>query len=78
MAFSYNKLRGRIREKFDTQEKFAEAIGMSKTTLSLKLNNVTEFSQGEIIRAMNALEIPASLLEAYFFTTEVQKSVLSN
>lgn len=74
MAFNYNKLRGKIREKFFRQDDFADAIGMSKTTLSLKLNNVTSFTQKEIIAAMNALDLPYTELESYFFTPKVQKT----
>ena len=75
MAFNYNKLRGKIREKFIRQDEFAKAIGMSKTTLSQKLNNVTQFTQKEIVRAMNALDLPYTEVDAYFFSQEIQKTV---
>lgn len=74
LSFSYNKLRGRIREKFGTQEKFAEKLGMSKTTLSLKLNNISEFNQKEMFDAMRALELDPALVNEYFFTEEVRKT----
>ena len=47
VKFDYSKLKGRIREIFDTQSAFAEAMGMSTTSLSAKLNNKIEFSQKE-------------------------------
>lgn len=34
--YRYNKLRGRIIEKFGTQEKFAKAVGISENSLSKK------------------------------------------
>ena len=35
--FDYNKLRGRIREVFGTQEEFGKAIGLSNTSISCKI-----------------------------------------
>lgn len=37
-VFDYSKLRGKIKEVFGTQAKFAKAMGMSTVTLSAKLN----------------------------------------
>ena len=42
MSFKYAKLSGRIKEKFKTQERFAEAMNMSPRSISLKLNNKRE------------------------------------
>lgn len=44
MVFSYAKLRGRIKEYFKTQEAFAKELGISRTSLNLRLNNINEFS----------------------------------
>ena len=41
MGYTYNKLRGRIIEKYGTQEKFARELGVSKNSLSLKMNGKT-------------------------------------
>jgi len=71
MAFDYSKLRGKIREIFKTQSAFAEAMGMSTTSLSAKLNNNVEFSQKEIDKAMKLLQISQEEIPAYFFTLEV-------
>lgn len=76
MAFDYNKLRGRIREVFKTQSAFAKAIGMSTTSLSAKLNNLVEFSQKEIDRAVKLLKISQEEIPIYFFTLEVQEPEL--
>lgn len=61
------KLRGLIREKYGTQATFAEAMGMSKTTLSAKLNGKTEWSRQEIEKACRLLGIPAEDIPTYFF-----------
>jgi transcriptional regulator with XRE-family HTH domain len=76
MAFNYNKLRGKIREIFKTQEKFADAMDMSSTSLSEKLNNKVEFSQKEIEKAVELLKIEKDDIPVYFFTLEVQKTEL--
>ena len=47
--FDYSKLRGRIKEKYDTQDAFADAIGIGRVSLSKRLNNQLEltFSQNK-------------------------------
>lgn len=72
MGFSYDKLRGRIREVYQTQEAFAKDLGMSRSTLNLKLNNAYEFSQGEMFKALELLRLPKSEIDVYFFTPKVR------
>lgn len=72
VLFEYSKLRGKIKEVFGTQSAFAEAMGMSSTSLSAKLNNNVEFSQKEIDRAVNLLKSEKEEIPAYFFTLKVQ------
>lgn len=74
MSFDYSKLRGRIKEKFETQEAFAKALGMSRATLSLKLNDVSEFSQFEMFRSLDLLDVTVSEIDSYFFTPMVNKA----
>ncbi|MBR2943357.1 MAG: DUF739 family protein [Clostridia bacterium] len=72
MAYEYSKLLGRITEKFGTQGRFAEAVGMSERSLSLKLNSKVPFKQPEITKACSLLEIDDADIPAYFFTLKVQ------
>lgn len=74
VSFSYDKLRGKIREVFGTQDRFAEALGMSKSTLSQKLNNSSEFTQQEMMDSMMLLKQSLAQLDEYFFTPEVRKA----
>ncbi len=74
MTFNYNKLRGRIKEKYHTQASLSDALGMSRVSLSHRLNNNIEFSQKEILRLCILLKIPREEISVYFFTPEVQKS----
>lgn len=62
-----NKLRGRIVEKFETQEKFAEALGITPGTLSQKLKNKSELKREEISKWCELLEISTDDLPSYFF-----------
>lgn len=74
MQFDYSKLLGRIRECGITQEMLAKAVGMSESTLSLKLNNKAVFTQNEIKKICVALEIENADILGYFFTQKVQKN----
>ena len=76
MAFDYSKLKGKIREVFNTQSAFAEAMGMSTTSLSAKLNNKIVFSQNEIENAVKLLKIKKEEIPAYFFTLKTQEPEL--
>lgn len=72
MSFNYDKLRGRIIEKYRTQGRFAKAMGVSERTLSLKLNNKIFFSQDEITKISELLNIASDEIQAYFFEKKVQ------
>lgn len=71
MAFDYNKLRGRIVEKFGSQSKFAEKFGISENTMSLKLNNKVRFTSNDIVKMTDLLDIPPGEVGVYFFTKKV-------
>lgn len=72
MAFNYDKLRGKIIEKFRTQGNFARALGISERTISLKLNNKIFFSQDEISKISDLLNIDSGEIQIYFFDKKVQ------
>ena len=74
MAMNYDKLRGKIREVFHTQEAFAEALGISKTSLSKKLNGSVYFTQDEMNRSCELLNIPKEFIPVYFFTPKVKQT----
>ena len=67
MPYTYNKLRGKIVEKYGTQEEFARAIGISRNSLSLKMTGKTGISQADIIKWSELLEIKADEIGQYFF-----------
>ena len=67
MPYTYNKLRGRIIEKYGTQEKFADALHMTKQGISLKMTGKTAFSQNDINRWCELLDIKTEQIADYFF-----------
>lgn len=68
--FNYAKLKGRIKEVFGTQERFADSMEMTAQTLSCKLNNITNWTQAEMFMACSLLDIALDLISEYFFCTE--------
>lgn len=68
MHYSYDKLRGRIIEKYGSQEKFSEVIGISSNSMSKKMKGKTGFSQKDIVRWSELLDIEKGEISEYFFT----------
>ena len=64
----YSKLRGKIAEKFKTNENFAAAMGISASTLSLKMSGTRPWRHNEIIKACRILDISADEIAEYFFS----------
>lgn len=73
MAFEYSELVKLIKYKFGTQDMFAKALGIGRVSLSQRLNNKLEFTQEEILRSAELLEIPKEKIPNYFFDVKVQK-----
>lgn len=73
MAYDYSKLNGKIIEVYGTRGSFAEAMGVSDRTLSLKLNNLTSWKQPEITKACKLLNLEQNEIQDYFFDLKVQE-----
>lgn len=71
MEWKYDKLRGKIKEVFGTQDAFAEKLGIGRASLSQRLNNQLEFSQDEIFKACKLLNVELCDMPTYFFTPKV-------
>lgn len=74
MPYNYAKLLGRIVEKVGTQSNFADQMGLSERTISLKLNGKIGWKQSEIAKACSVLGIDDNDIPAYFFAIEVQRA----
>lgn len=72
MAFDYNKLRGRIVEKYGSQIEFAKAMDWSERTLSKKINGKIPWKQTDICNAIRLLGLSENDIQEYFFTMKVQ------
>lgn len=67
MKFNYSKLLGRMKEMGFTFETLADAIGMSKGTLSAKLNNHYYLTTAQIVAICKALKIAFKDIPLYFY-----------
>ncbi|HBG1534365.1 TPA: DUF739 family protein [Clostridioides difficile] len=74
MTYNYNSLTRRIKEKFNTQKNFSKRIGLSRTSLNLRLNNKREFSQEEILKSIKVLDLKEEDIPEYFFKLKVHKT----
>jgi hypothetical protein len=68
------RIKGKIVELFGSQQNFAQHIGQTEQTISKKLRGKAAFSQEDIIRWCEALQIPASEVGEIFFASELSKS----
>lgn len=66
-AYSYNKLRGRIVEKYGSQKNFAKAIGISQNSLGKKMNCITQISQSDVEEWCALLDIERSEIPDFFY-----------
>ena len=71
MKFDYSKLLGRMKECGYTQERLAQAIGISVGTMSQKLNNKAHFYHPEIQKICEVLNITGKDVYVIFFTLKV-------
>lgn len=67
MSFSYNKLKGRIVEVFGSQAEFSKQISLSEQSITAKLAGRSGFSQDDIIKWCEALNIDQNDIGLYFF-----------
>lgn len=70
--FDYRALKGAMVAKGYTQRTLAEAIGMTESTLSLKLNNKSEFVQSEVMAIKAVLDLPTC--DPYFFVQKIHEN----
>lgn len=73
VIFDYSKLRGKIRESVGSEKNFARDMGITQQALSSRLNNKTYFTDTEILKSVEVLDIDKADIGEYFFTPKVQK-----
>lgn len=67
----YKRLKLKIKEVYDTQDSFAEAMEMSRTALNQRLNGSVQWKTSEVAKACELLHIPLTDAHLYFFTPKV-------
>lgn len=67
----YRKLKGKIKEVYDTQAAFAKAMEMSNTALNQRLNGAVEWKTPEMVKACQLLGINLNEAWRYFFIQKV-------
>ncbi len=72
MSYDYAKLATKITQVCGTQAVFAEKMGLSERSVSLKLNNKRPWKQPEMHKSAEVLGFEHSEIQEYFFTAKVQ------
>ena len=67
------ELKAAIMRKGFTAESLADAIGISRQSMSYKVNNKREFISSEIAKISNTLQLTASERDMIFFGIKVDK-----
>lgn len=71
---NFNKLKGKMIEKFGSQKAFAKAAGISIGCLSYKMNGKRTITYADIVKWSNLLEIEQNEIAAIFFDKNVQSA----
>ena len=66
-SYEYRKLKGRIVEKYGTMGAFADALGLSKQSLSLKMTGKVGLSQEDIELWSELLDIDQEDYGVFYF-----------
>lgn len=72
--FNYDKLKGKIREIFKTQNAYASWLGISEASLYEKFNSKSYFNQEQIAKTIEYFGLTDSDVYDYFFTEKVEKN----
>lgn len=72
MPIDYSKLKGRIVEKCGSQKNFAVQMELSEKTISCKLSGRIPFTQSDILKAIQVLDLTEADIQGYFFVVKVQ------
>ena len=68
VLFDYARLKGRIIEKCGTRKAFASLLGISEPALSVKLSGKAYFSQPQIEKSIDILDIALCDVGKFFYT----------
>lgn len=66
--YDYSEILGKLRSKNIIQSELADIIGINPSTLNLKFNNKSEFTQTQMKKIVEAVDEPVSKIGFYFYT----------
>lgn len=66
---NYSHLKGKIVEKCGSQNTFSQKLGISKQALSKKMNNQSHFSQEQIQKSIEILQLNETEVIKCFFNS---------
>ena len=69
----YSKLSARIVEKYGRATKFAEAMGMTDSTMSQRLRGTSPWKVPEIVKAARLLDIKRKDIVEFFLPKELKE-----
>lgn len=72
MTFDYSKLRGLIKERYGTEQRFAIACDVTTTTMSLWLSGKTNLRRNNIMKMATALKLHPEDIGIFFFRESSQ------
>lgn len=73
MAYRTDKLEARIIERYGTQKRFAQVMGMTPSSLCKILRTGRDWKGSKLLKAIELLEIPHNEINDYFFVLRVEK-----
>lgn len=73
MNYDYRQLKRFIKKQFKFGVYYAKFLGISKSDLSLKLNNKRSFTREEILKTVNECHLSTRQMYAYFFTEKYEE-----
>lgn len=65
-----NKLKAEMKAHGDTQESLADALGISRTRLTAKINGVSDFRQLEMLFIKKRYDLTADEVDDIFFSSK--------
>lgn len=67
MSKEFNKLRGKFAERNMSQKQVAAQIGLNPSTMTRKMNGLSEFTRTEIVMISQLLDLTRDELNSVFF-----------
>ena len=75
LVFDYKRLRVKVFEELGSNTELAKRMGITKETLSKKMQGHVYFSTIDIIKACDILGIPCEEIGSYFFNIKEEEDV---